>query len=122
MKVILDTNALMAVSAFKVDVFSALERSCDFKYTLCVLSGTVKELEKVSKEQRMKYARAAKLALSLLKAKKVTIVKSSGYVDDVLVDYSHGGDLVLTQDVNLKKRLSKPYLTIRQKNRVVVVR
>jgi len=120
-KIILDTNALMAVTEFRIDVFSELA-SLDFLYEVCILSGTVDELKKITVEQRGKYKQAAKLGLALLKAKKVKVLQSSGDVDDCLVKYSKIGVLVLTQDVGLKRRLRKPYLTIRQKRRVMVVK
>ncbi len=121
-KIILDTNAVMAIAEFKIDLFSELENCCDFTYDLFVLDGTIKELKKIMEEQRQKFKRAAKLALAIIKAKGIKKITSSGYVDDVLVELSKKGDLVLTQDVELKKRLAKPYLTIRQKKRVVLVK
>ena len=121
-KIILDTNALMAIAEFKLDIFQALEECCDFKFKLLVLEGTISELEKIKLEQRGKYKRAAQLGLSILKAKNVRILKGKGDVDDLLAEHSIKGDLVLTQDIGLKKRLVKPYLTIRQKKKIVVVR
>lgn len=115
-KVIVDTNALMAIGEFGVDIFSDLS-----EYKVFVLEGTVIELKKIIKEQRGKYKRAAKLALSLLKFKKIKVLKGDGYVDDLLIAYSKRGYLVLTQDLGVKRRLKKPYLTIRQKKRVVVI-
>lgn len=121
-KIILDTNALMAIAEFKIDIFSELERICDFTYDLYVLEGTIKELKKIMEEQRQKFKRAAKLALAIVKAKGIKKIASSNYVDDVLVELSKKGDLILTQDIELKKRLTKPYLTIRQKKRVVLMK
>ncbi len=120
-KIILDTNSLMAIAEFKIDLFSELETVCDFSYDLFVLSGTIKELNKIMEEQRQKYKRAAKLALGMIKVKGIKKIVSSGYVDDLLVKHSQQGDLILTQDVELKKRLTKPYLTIRQKKKIIVV-
>ncbi|MBU0459806.1 MAG: hypothetical protein KKH52_03055 [Nanoarchaeota archaeon] len=121
-KIIIDTNALMALAQFKIDLFAELENCCDFNYKCYILSGTIDELNKIIKEQRGKYKVAAKLVLAVIKAKKVPILKSSGDVDDLLVTYSKKNYLILTQDIALKKRLSKPYLTIRQKKKVIVVR
>jgi len=111
----------MAIAEFKIDLFSELETVCDFSYDLFVLSGTIKELNKIMEEQRQKYKRAAKLALGMIKVKGIKKIVSSGYVDDLLVKHSQQGDLILTQDVELKKRLTKPYLTIRQKKKIIVV-
>jgi rRNA-processing protein FCF1 len=111
----------MAIAEFKIDLFSELENVCDFTYDLFVLSGTIKELKKIMEEQRQKYKRAAKLALGIIKVKGIQQIDSSGYVDDILVDFSQQGCLILTQDAELKKRLTKPYLTIRQKKKIIIV-
>jgi rRNA-processing protein FCF1 len=120
-RIILDTNALMAISEFKLKLFDELEVICDFNYEVCILEGTVKELNKIQEEQRMKYKRAAKLALGIIKVLKIKQIPSEGHVDDALVEHSKKGDLVLTQDIGLKRRLSKPYLTIRQKKKISIV-
>ena len=120
-KIIIDTNALMAMAEFKIDVFSELERSCDFLYKIFVLQGTIQELEKIQKEQPGKFRQAAKLALAILRVKKVAVIDETGVVDDLLVEHSQHGDLILTQDILLKKRLQRPYLTIRQKKKIVLV-
>ncbi len=119
--IIIDTNALMAISEFKLDLFTQIQLACDFQYKVSALSGTVEELHKIITLQRGKYRRAAKLALDLLAAKSVRIINSSGNVDNALVEFSMQGNLVLTQDSALKKRLSKPYLTIRQKKYIVII-
>ncbi len=126
--VLLDTNALMAVGEFHLDIFSALREACDFPYTVAVLQGTVQELQGIAGTQRGKYSRAAKLALQLLQKHKVQVQEhmlpegEATSVDKVLAELSRMGMLVLTQDKALKKKLKKPYLIIRQKKRVVLVR
>lgn len=112
-KVILDTNALLAVGQFKIDLFRELERICMFKYEVCVLDGSVDELDKIVKEQKGKDREAAKLALKLVSKVKVIKVKE-GIVDDLLVEMDRKGDYILTQDRELKKRL-KNLIFIRQK-------
>ncbi|PIN74189.1 DNA-binding protein [Candidatus Woesearchaeota archaeon CG10_big_fil_rev_8_21_14_0_10_45_16] len=119
--ILVDTNALMAIGEFGVDIFSELDRCSDFPYKVAILEGTISELEKISQEQRGKYKLAAKLALSIIKSKNVKVIKSLGNVDDLLTAYSRKGYLILTQDMALKRRLQKPYLTIRQKKKVVMV-
>jgi rRNA-processing protein FCF1 len=120
-KIYLDTNSLMAVGEFKIDIFDELEKCCDFEFKLQILQGTLDELEKIMKTQRGKYKRAAKLAISLISVKRIMVDPAEGYVDDVLVQKSRRGLLVLTQDVILKKKLKKPYLTIRQKKKIIMV-
>lgn len=120
-RVIIDTNALMAIAELRIDVFSEIERICDFPYEIFILEGTIKELEKIIVEQRLKYKRMAKLALALLRAKKIPVLPSLGGVDDYLVRCSEKGDVVVTQDMELKKRLTRPYMTIRQGKWIVMV-
>ena len=122
MKVILDTNTVMAIGQMKLDLFEELER-LPFEHNVFVLDKTIDELEKIKKKSKGKDSQAAKLALSILKAKGIKKIKSSpGYVDDLLVKLSKAGAIVVTQDKELKSRLTKPYLTIRQKKTVVKVK
>ena len=120
-QVIIDTNAWMAITEFKLDIFTALERDCDFSYNAVTLAGVIEELQKVVSEQRAKFRQAALLALGIIKVKKIPVLPELGNVDDLLVEHSKKGDLVLTQDAQLKKRLKRPYLTIRQKKRIILV-
>ena len=91
--IIIDTNALMAIDEFELDIFSALKESCDFPYQAAVLSKTMEELGKIMEDQRLKYKKAAKMALEIIQKKKVLIIESEGDADDVLVDYSKKGYL-----------------------------
>ncbi len=119
--IIVDTNAWMAITEFKLDIFRALERDCDFSYKIVVLQGTINELHKIVSEQRAKFRQAALLALGIISATKVKVIPEIGDVDEALVNHSKEGSLVLTQDAALKKRLKRPYLTIRQKKKIIVV-
>ena len=121
-KVLLDTNALMAIAELKIDVFVELEKECDFKYEIYILRGTILELKNIMEQQPGKYKRAAKLALDIVQKKEIKIIEKKGKVDDILTELSKQGCLIVTQDKELKKRLTKPYLTIRQGKRIVVVR
>ncbi|MFA6460713.1 MAG: hypothetical protein WCV90_00470 [Candidatus Woesearchaeota archaeon] len=121
-KIIVDTNVWMNIGEMKIDLFSELQRVCDFPVQVAVLEGTLRELNKIQEEQRGKFKRLAKLATDLIRVKKVEIFPHSvGDVDELLVDYSHGGFLVLTQDIALKKRLKRPYLTIKQGRLIIMI-
>lgn len=120
--ILIDTNAWMIAAEVKLDLFSEVERVLDIPFTIAVLPGTIQELGKIEKEQPGKYRRAAKLALAIIRAKNLRILSGEGYVDDLLVRHSQKGNIILTQDQELKRRLSRPYLTIRQKKKVIVVR
>lgn len=120
-QVIIDTNAWMAITEFKLDIFAALERDCDFSYKAATLQAVIDELHKIVSEQRSRFRQAALLALGIIETKKIKVLPELGNVDDLLVEHSRKGDLVLTQDAALKKRLKRPYLTIRQKKRIMMV-
>ncbi len=128
--ILLDTSSLLYAARNRLDLLTELRRSCDFPIRPAVLEGVIDELRKLTR--RGKERRAALLALALLKARKIslipkrwaaekTTVETIG-VDDLLVNCSKAGQLVLTQDKELKERLFKPYLTIRQGKKIIVVR
>ena len=116
-RVILDTNVIMALVQLKIDIHEQLK-----EYAVYIVQGTLDELHKILKEGKGKDKLAAKLALEVLSAKKIDILSGEGYVDDILVEYSKKGYGVVTQDLGLKRRLTKPYFTIRQKKYIVEVR
>ncbi|MEK6950783.1 MAG: hypothetical protein AABX13_03605 [Nanoarchaeota archaeon] len=118
--ILIDTNALLAVVEWKIDLMEELKKAYDFPFLIAVVEGTQEELGKIAREGRGKEKRLALLALALLQAKLIPHLPGKGNVDKVLIQYSKKGYLVLTQDRELKKKLMKPYLTIRQKRRILV--
>ena len=120
-RVVIDTNALMAIEETGIDLFGELEKVCTFSYTLGIVSASYSELEKIAGQSKGKAGRSARLALSLIKAKGIVIIDAQGYADDALVQCSAQGDIVLTVDRELRSRLCKPYLTIRQGKKIVLV-
>tara|TARA_Y100000310_G_C20556588_1_gene750870 strand:+ start:809 stop:1189 length:381 start_codon:yes stop_codon:yes gene_type:complete len=123
-RVIIDTNAFLAIFTKGIDLFFAIDNACDFEYELYVLEGTMDELTKICDTAKGKDKAAAQLGLAILKQKigasEVMVLPSSGHVDDELVRESKDGAIVLTMDKALKKRLSSPYLTVRQGKYVVM--
>ena len=102
--IILDTNFLLIPGQFKLDIFSEISRLIP-NPELFVLDKTIDELNKIIKsKQKPADKQAAKLALQLIKAKHINIIKTGqGKVDDILAtktDY-----IIATQDTNLKKKL-----------------
>ncbi len=123
----MDTNVLMAVGQLKVDIFSELQKTCDFSYTLAVLDKNLEELQKIflDKGSSGKDKSAGKLALQIVEKKiaekKIELIKTGkGATDDILVQKSKTGDIVVTVDKGLKQRL-KHYITIRGEKRLMVV-
>ena len=117
--IIIDTSSLLSAVEWKIDLFSQLEKVCDFSYQTAVLQASLDELE------RIKSTADGRLVFGILKDKLknklILILPHSGYVDDLLVEKSREGAVILTQDMQLKKRLIKPYLTIRQKKMLMMV-
>ena len=106
-KILLDTNFLMISFQFRVDIFSEIERICNFNYKLFVLDKTIEELKNIYETQKGKHKEASKIALQLLKLKKVDVIKtgSKKHTDDIILDYAKKDYLVATQDKDLKRKL-----------------
>lgn len=104
MRVILDTNFIIHSLKYKIDIVEGLRNVGVSE--IYVLDKTVDELEKLN----------AKLALKFVKKFKILKTKQ-GNVDDLLVELVKKGDLVGTQDRELKRRLKNKvrFVVIRQK-------
>ncbi len=108
-KVIIDTNGLMIPGQFGLDIFSELKRLGFEPYL--VARASVRELEKICSEGRGKDRTAAKIALSLLD--RCTIIEKNGFADDIITDMAVDMNAaVLTNDIELKKRLCSKGVTI----------
>ena len=119
-KIMLDTNFVMLPAQLNVDIYSEIDRIMKTKYELCVLDKTINELNSIIEKQKGKHRDAAKLALSLLKAKNIKIeaYDSEKYVDDCLVELAEKGYLIATHDKELKLRIkekNKNLIFLRQK-------
>ncbi len=122
-KIVLDTNFLLTVYELRLDIFEEIFRVIPSKYEIYVLSGTIKELEKLINSPLLSKKQAAKIALELIKIKNINILKisESQLVDDTLVDLN--GYIIATIDTELKRRLKQKgtrILTIRQKKYLVL--
>lgn len=106
-KILFDTNFLMACNQFKVDIFAELDGICNFNYRLFVLDKTIEELKNIIETQRGKHKDAARVALQLLKLKKIGVIKtiSKEHTDDIILGYAKKDYLVATQDKDLKRKL-----------------
>ncbi|MBS3102201.1 DNA-binding protein [Candidatus Woesearchaeota archaeon] len=123
-KILLDTNFLLIPAQFKVDIFSEIERICNFSYQIFILDKTIMELENIIKKQKGKDRDAAKLGLKLVSLKKLGIVKTEDGVstDMSIVNTAESGFIAATQDADLKRLLkakSIPIITLRQKKYLI---
>jgi len=109
---------LLAVADFKIDIFTELEKTCDFNYELFTIEKVIDEIKNIIKTQKGKNRKNAEFALKLLK--KVKILKTTGNItDDILVKLSKD-NIIATQDIILKKRLKGKKLMIRQKKYIIL--
>lgn len=105
-KIILDTNFLLSCLKFRIDFISEIERISKFRYELCILSGTLKELED---------KKFGKLALDIIKNKNMKVINSkNSYVDEDILSLKNGY-IIATNDRKLIKNLELPIIRIKQK-------
>jgi rRNA-processing protein FCF1 len=120
-KIIIDTNALLALIEYNIDFISELQRILDIPYKICILAATKDEFEKLKQTESLKIRRRIMLIESLIPKLKIEILPDQGYVDEILINYSLQHNLILTQDQALKQKLQRPYLTIRQQKKIIIV-
>jgi len=90
------------------------------------LDKTIEELKNIIERQEGKHKDAARVALQLLKLRKVVVIKtgSKKHTDDVILDYAEKDYLVATQDKDLKRRLihhNVKVIVLRQKKILAIV-
>ena len=68
-KIIIDTNFLMIPIQFRVDIFSEIDRICNFNYKLFIFEQSINELKNIIEKQTGKNKKAAQFALKLIKLK-----------------------------------------------------
>ena len=109
MKVIIDTNAFMIPVQFGVDIFKELNR-LGFDEFL-VPSGVVRELKTLKQLAKGKDKLAANAGFTL--TQQYTQVMTEGHVDDAIIELAtEEGAAVLTNDIELKKRLCSKDITV----------
>ena len=128
--ILLDTNFLLIPSQFKVDIFAELDRVCDFQHTAAVMDSTVAELKSLSADagKSLKDRRGAKMALQLLEAGQVAVIKSRKVfksADKAILEFASANKdvMVATQDRELKRRLKALGVSVavlRQKSHIVI--
>jgi len=136
-KVVLDTNFLFIPFSIGVDIFEEIDRIIEEKHEICILEGTIVELNRILDKERGKEKRYAKMALELIDKKKIsiyippkekslkmTVDSKDIIVDDILLNLDDKDMIVATQDKDLRQRLhnsgvktivlrNKKYLEIR---------
>ncbi len=120
-KIILDTNFLLIPYKFKVDVFSEINRICNFKYDVYITNKTIDELKNIIEKQKGKNREAANFALKIIKQKSLKRIgktQDTRNVDNIILDLDKKGIIIATQDRILKRELRRnkiPIIILRQK-------
>ena len=122
-KILLDTNFLMAVYQFKIDIFEETKNTLMENVEFYIIDKTKNELEKLIKTSKLSDSQAAKFALKILEKKPIKTIKTAenAYVDDLILEQE--GYIVATVDKELKQKLKKKkiqILTIKQKKYIIL--
>ncbi len=125
-KILLDSNALLVSTQFKLDVFEETERLLGTQPEFILLSTVKDELERLRKKSSVKMHRNVELAMRLFE--RCTVLKTErpedSSVDDVIFDVaSKTKSPVFTNDRQLRKRLrdiNVPVIYVRQKSHLAM--
>ena len=100
-----DTNMLLAITQFKVGVFSQIREKLGRKTVFFVTKGILGELNKIG-EKGAKQKREIELLKGLMKKNTVELVAAeAGNTDDGLLGLSEKGFYVASNDKALRKRI-----------------
>jgi len=90
---------------------------------LFIIDKTIDELNSIitDKRQKVKNRQAAKLGLLLIKAKKVSIIKTKEDLDVDSLIVQQKGYIIATQDIVLKKRIKGKKIVLRAKKKLILV-
>ena len=106
MRVLLDTNAILAVFNYRKDIFKLIRE----KYTaeLYTTKSVINELKSIANDPKRKGSerRNAKLALQLLQINNVKILNLVGKTDKILEDLSKEF-VIFTLDKELKRKIKQ---------------
>jgi rRNA-processing protein FCF1 len=119
--VVLDTNFLLIPFRFRINIIRELDYLIEASHRYVISSRTLAELEKLGKAAG-KAGMAARLALKMVEASGMTVVKSGMHVDDWIVEYSVANRAIAcTNDRGLRKRLRDmdiKVVTLKSKSRL----
>jgi len=125
-KVVVDSNFLIAPFLLGKDIFSELSQVIDRRYEVVVLDCVLDELRRLAEKGGRK-GKLAEAALAFVEKGRFRVcppgVEGEG-VDDLILKYaSKERCIVATNDAVLRKRLRQigvPVIYLRQKNRLIL--
>jgi rRNA-processing protein FCF1 len=122
-QIFLDTNFLMIPAQHKVDIFEEIRRIMETSYELCIVERTLKELDFIVENGKLREKLEVKLTKALIKTKNIKIVSrdQDKGVDEQLIELSRKGAIVATQDMALKKQLTSEIIVLRQRKYLALI-
>lgn len=125
LKIVLDTNFLMAPFNLEIDFISELNRIINQKYEIIIPRGVINELNGLSKNSNLKVRKAAKFGLKIAQRYKIVDLKiENGDMDELIVKFSKKEYCaVATNDQNLRRKLKSegiPTIYVRQKSHLEI--
>jgi rRNA-processing protein FCF1 len=102
-RLILDTNFLIDLARFKIgleEILDFLEEPVEF----FVLSSSIEELKKIARNKG-KSGNMAKLALKIIKLKKIEILEEKESPDKAFLSIADKNTIIATNDSKLRKKL-----------------
>jgi len=114
--IILDTNFLLIPAQFKVDIFSEIERICNFKYQLVVIDKTLEELQDIAASSRGKDSRASKLAIKMIN--KISNIREE---DNIKNNIKNNIKILKTSEEYSKHYADRIIIETAEKNKDVIV-
>ena len=121
-KVLLDTNFLMACIKQKIDFFDEIKF---LGFQILIPENVIKELKKIkNSRQKLHNRQTAELALKIIKMNKFKKIKfKTKNTDYAISQFANSGEdiIVATLDRNLKKRIKKNKMVIKNKTKLEVV-
>ena len=117
--IILDTNFIIYLLKYKIQLFKEIERILYENYQIYVLDKTLEELKNLEEKGKKQNKLLTKLSLKFLKINENKILtiktKENKQVDDLIKDIINKDTIIATQDKKLKKVLKCSIIIIRQK-------
>ena len=127
-RIILDTNFLLIPAQFGLDIFTELDKTLDYSYSLFIMDKSLEELKEASKQQKGALKEAVKVTLSLVKSmkdnNKLNIIPAkTSYIDREILETADKETLVATQDLELRRKLHEKgikTIVMRQRKHLVI--
>ncbi|MEW6295451.1 MAG: PIN domain-containing protein [Candidatus Diapherotrites archaeon] len=104
-KIALDTNFLLSVSELRKDLVEEIRKEFGARAEIIAPEAVIKEIERL-KERDKSTAKKCRIALELIKKKKIRVLKGKKEnADKELIELSMKGFIIATNDSMLKKEI-----------------